>query len=121
MNKEMKTQLDRREFTLQAALLALAGVTITISGCGGDDPSNPDPPTSGDKVGTISANHGHGAFISAARLAQGGNIDLDISGTAGHPHSVQLSAAEVTQIAGGTTVSKNSSTNDGHNHLVTFN
>ncbi len=118
MNKETKTQLDRREFTLQAALLALAGVTITISGCGGDDPSSP---TSGDEVGTISANHGHTAVIAAASLTAGADIDLNISGTAGHPHHVLLSGSEVTQVAGGTRISKTSTTDDGHNHQVTFN
>jgi hypothetical protein len=123
MSKTKEILLDRREFTVRAALLALSGVTITVSACGGGsgNPNNPDPPSSGDKVGTISANHNHTAVISAARLAQGGDLDLDISGTAGHPHRVALTGAELTQIAAGTRVSKNSTTDDGHNHQVTFN
>ena len=48
--------LTRREFTVESALAMLAGVTITISGCGDDD--NPGstptpPPASGGKTGTV--------------------------------------------------------------------
>ena len=63
----MDRLLDRREFTAEAALAALAGVVITISGCGGggySSPSSPDMPApagggSSDESGTISNNHGH--------------------------------------------------------------
>lgn len=128
--KKKQSDLDRREFALRAALLALSGVSITVSACGGGggSPSTPTPPTtttppatSNDEVGSVSANHGHTAIITAAQLAAGGAVDLDISGTAGHPHRVQLSGDEVVQIRGGTRVAKPSSTDDGHNHTVTFN
>lgn len=123
--KEDPIRLDRREFTLQAVLLALSGVSITISACGGGGSSSPTsappPAGSGDKVGVISANHGHTAILRAAELAAGNAVNLDISGTAGHAHRVQLSSTEITQIAGGTRVTKVSSTDDGHSHDVTFN
>jgi hypothetical protein len=38
----------------------------------------------------------------------------------GHTHSLTLTAAEVTQIAGATRVSKESSSDIGHSHTVTF-
>ena len=117
--------LDRREFTLAAILTMLSGVTITISGCGSSSPNTPTPPTTqppvGDKMGTISANHGHVAVITAARLLAGQAISLDIQGTASHTHTVDLSAAEIVDIAGHQRVAKDSSTNGGHNHTVTFN
>jgi len=117
--------LSRRAFNEKALLLALAGVSVTISACGGGGDSNPSggtpPPASGDKAGTISANHGHTAVIRAAELAAGGDVNLDISGTSGHMHRVLLTGAQVTQIAGGTRVSKASTTDDGHSHDVTFN
>jgi hypothetical protein len=72
-------------------------------------------------VGTVSANHGHVAIIRAAELGAGASLNLDISGSAGHPHTVSLSASEVTQIAGGARVTKTSTTEDSHNHQVTFN
>jgi hypothetical protein len=129
----MKQTLDRREFTVAAVLAALSGVTITISSCGGSDTptSNPTPtpnpnptptpPASGDKSGSISGNHGHVAVITAAQLTAGGAVSLDIMGQATHPHTVSVSAAEVTQISQGAQVSKASTTNDGHAHTVTFN
>ena len=127
MNKAM----DRRQFTtLAAALAALAGVSITI-GCGGGGYS----PTSGggsgsggtggtgtgDKVGSISANHGHSAVITAARLSAGGDLSLDIHGQADHPHTVDFGAAELSSVAAGQKVSKESSTDQSHSHTVTFN
>ncbi len=117
--------MTRREFTLASALAMLSGVTITISGCGGGGGggiSNPTPPTNpGDETGSVSANHGHVAVITAAELAAGAALNLNIAGQAGHPHTVTLSAAEVMQIAGGARVTKTSTTVDSHNHQVTFN
>lgn len=64
--------ITRREFTVESILALLAGVTITVTGCGGSDsprsPMSPSPTTSGDVTGTISANHGHVATVTAARL-----------------------------------------------------
>ncbi len=110
--------IGRREFTLQSALAALAGATITISGC---DDANPAAPSGASSAGTISGNHGHSAVITSAELTARDAISLDIAGSAGHPHTVELSAAEVGQIADGMQVSKGSSTNDFHSHTVTFN
>lgn len=124
--KNEEIRLDRREFSLAAALAVLSGVSITVSACGGgsSSPTTPTPtptPSSGDKLGQISANHGHVAVITGAQLTSPTDINLDISGTAGHPHHVPLSAAEIGQIAGNTRVTKTSTTDSGHNHDVTFN
>ena len=118
--------LDRREFTVQAILAMLAGVSITISGCGGSDggTTTPNPPPSGgsgDKSGNVSANHGHTAVITSGQLTAGAAITLDIRGQSDHPHTVTLSAAEVTAIAAGTRVGKASSEEQVHTHTVTFN
>lgn len=127
-----KGTLDRREFTLAAALAALSGVTITITACGGGSgspaaPSAPPPATggggaAGDKTGVIGANHGHaGAVITAAELTAPRAITLDIRGTADHPHTVTLTQADVAAIAASTRVTKESSSDAGHSHGVTFN
>ena len=120
--------LDRREFTLQSAMAILSAATITISGCGGGSspaPSptpNPNPnPGGGDVTGTVAANHGHTASISAATLTAGNAIELDIRGGADHPHIVSLSAAEVMSIGARQRVSKVSTNDQGHSHTVTFN
>lgn len=114
--------LTRREFTVESALAMLAGVTITISGCGDDDKptTTPTPPVT-DKTGTVGTNHGHAATITAAQLTAGLALTLNIQGTAAHPHTVSLTQTEVTQISGGTRVEKISSTDNAHTHTVTFN
>lgn len=108
--------INRRDFTLQSALAILSAATITIS-CDDDTPTRP----STDVTGAVSANHGHQAVIERARLTGGGAITLDIRGSADHPHTVQLTAAEVGQIAAGQRVTKESSTDAFHSHQVSFN
>ena len=97
--------------------------------------STPSPTQSGDRVGAISANHGHVAVIESALLMAGGAVALTIDGSADHGHSVTLTAEQVSQIAGGARVARISSTaavraDDGygtggavapHDHTVTFN
>jgi hypothetical protein len=117
--------LTRREFTVEWVLAVLAGATITITGCGGDDNNNspgtnPTPQT-GDKSGVISANHGHTAIVTAATLASPTAVTINMRAQATHNHTLTLTAAEVTSIAANARVQKDSSTDDGHNHTVTFN
>jgi hypothetical protein len=120
------TELSRREFTLQSALAALAGVTITVTGgCGGGSPSQPSQ-NSGDRPGVVENNHGHSATVVAARLAAGAAFALDIQGGADHPHTVAIDATELALIANGAQVVKSSSTMNGgtfgtHLHVVIFN
>ena len=124
------TRLDRRQFTRLSLLSMFAGVTVTVTGCGGggggsNAPNNPTPPTqSGDKLATISSNHGHVVRITAAQMNAGGSVTLTLGGAVGvpdHTHSVDLTAAEVVTVRDGGRVSKTSTTGDLHEHLVTFN
>ncbi len=118
----------RRSLSVSAALALLGFPLITISACGGGgSPSAPNPPTTtvppapGDEVGNVAANHGHTASITAAQLQAGSGLSLDIRGSATHPHRIDVSGADVVAIRGGQRVSVNSTTEDGHNHSVTFN
>jgi len=132
MSESRKT-LGRREFTVASVLAVLSGVTITISSCGGgsSSPSTPSTPTptpnptpapgGGDKVGSISANHGHSAVITGAQLAAGNAITVLLTTGQGHTHTVSLSAQQVMQIAADTRVSQESTNDGGHSHTVTFN
>jgi hypothetical protein len=114
--------ITRREFTLESALAMLAGVTITISGCSDDSPDTPTSPTTDGNVnGTVSANHGHVATVTAAQITAAGALSLNIQGTATHPHTVSLSAEEVRNIGARQRVTKTSTSNDGHTHDVQFN
>ena len=125
--------LSRREFTLEWAMMVLSGVIITVTGCSDTSPSSPSPapapapspppaaPTPGAVQGSVSANHGHIATITAAELAGGSDIILQIQGDADHDHSVMLAASDLSQIAGGERVSRESSNDQAHTHFVTFN
>ena len=114
--------LTRREFTFEWALAVLAGATITITGCGDDDDPGTSPsPQAGDRVGVVSANHGHTAIVTAATLASPTSVTINMRAQATHDHTLTLTAAEVTSIAANARVEKTSSTDDGHNHTVTFN
>jgi hypothetical protein len=114
---------DRRQFTVGAILTLLTGITITMSACGDDDgPIAPSPTPGGSGItGSVSANHGHSVVVTGAQLSAGNVVTLDIRGTANHPHTVELTTGEVQQIAAGQRVAKESSTDDGHRHTVTFN
>jgi hypothetical protein len=113
--------IDRRQFTHAALMAMLAGVSVTIWGCG----SNPSSPSNG-RTGDVVGNHGHQAVITNAQLTGNNAITLDIRGSADHPHSVELTVAELNQIAGGQRLGKTSSTDPSssvgtHNHRVQFN
>jgi len=119
--------LDRRDFTVRSLMAMLGGVVVTVNGCGGggggnDSPTGGSPvPVAGGVTGAISSNHGHRATITAAQLSAGDMVVLSIRGDATHDHSVELSADEIVQIAGGQRVLKRSSNEDSHFHEVTFN
>ena len=107
-------------------MAVLSGAAITITGCGGGSsnpsgPSSPPPTGGGDKIGAISANHGHTAVVTAAQLAAGAAVIVELTLGNGHTHQATLSAAEVVSIAGNQRVSKQSTTAGGHDHTVTFN
>jgi hypothetical protein len=115
--------LTRREFTVETALAMLAGVTITITGCGGDNNSTAGPSgQSGNKAGSVSssAGHSHTAEITAAQLTAGNAISVTLVG-GDHTHTLALSQSELTQINAGTRVQKESSNDQAHTHFVTFN
>lgn len=126
-------KVDRRRFTQEASLAFLAGVSVTVSACGGggggggqtptSGTSAPTAPTaaSGSKSGQVSSNHGHQAVITAAQLQAGGAVQIDIAATAGHSHIVELPAQAVQQIRDGSPVLKDSTMTDAHAHTVTFN
>jgi hypothetical protein len=113
--------LSRREFTLESALAILSAATITITGCGDDDPGT-GPSGQGGEVGTISANHGHEITITSAQISAGAALmSLNIRGSATHPHTISLTSAQVASIGQNQQVSVTSTTEDAHNHTVTFN
>src|SRR5262249_3810517 len=116
--------VDRRGFVMGSLLAMLGGVTITLtsSACGGSSPTAPTPPPA-DKTGDITSNHGHVAVVTSAQQLEGGDVSLNIQGTASHNHVVTLTAAQIAQIRAGQKVSNDCSRSggSGHYHTVTFN
>ena len=123
--------IGRREFTVESVLALLAGVTITITGCGSSSSSSPTSPsttsttgittTPQDVTGTVSANHGHIATVTGAQITAANAVTLHIQGQATHDHTVALTADQIRSIGAGQQVSMISSTDVGHDHTVTFN
>ena len=111
--------LSRRQFTRESVLAMLAGVVITVTGCGDDDPTGPSGGS--DVSGTVSANHGHRATVTNVQITAANGVSLDIRGDADHPHTVTLTAAQVTQIGNRQQVAVTSTTENAHSHTVTFN
>ena len=122
---ESKT-LTRRVFTLEAALMVLAGCVITMSdACGKDDtPTTPTLPPA-DVTGVVSANHGHAAVVLAAQITAGNAVSVTIQGTAVHSHTVSLSQADLQTLKNRQPVTRDSSNDQSaafglHLHTVTF-
>lgn len=115
-------KLDRREFTLRSVAALLGGAAITLQGCGGSA-EGPVQPSYTDNVGNVVNNHGHTVTITALQLAAGGGVVLEIQGSSTHPHQIELTAAEILAIRGGSRVSKDSSPSPSgsHTHTVVFN
>ena len=113
--------LTRREFTLESALAILSAATITITGCGDDDDGPDSGPSGQDEVGTISENHGHSVTITSAQITAGGALTATLTTGNGHTHTIALTAAQVVSIGQNQRVSVTSTTDAGHNHMVTFN
>jgi hypothetical protein len=112
--------MDRREFAGRALMAMLAGVTVTITGCGSDNLASPSPPPS-DRTGEVTNNHGHVVTITSAQQMAGGNVTLSIQGTGSHDHLLELTAAEVSTIRAGNRLVKDCAMGRSHTHTITFN
>jgi hypothetical protein len=125
---EPLASMDRREFTLNAALAILAGCVITISdtACGSSSPAAPTaaptavPAAPADITGDVSANHGHIAVITGASITAGTAYSLDIHGTATHTHTLSISQQNLASLKSKQPVTMTSTTDASHSHTVTF-
>jgi hypothetical protein len=119
----MKT--SRHSFVLGSLGMCVAG--IVNAACGGDDAGD-DGNTGGSGGGggggacttTIGTNHGHMMTVSAADKMAAVDKTYDIAGGAGHSHTVEITAEEFADLAGGSELEVTSSTDAGHSHVVTI-
>ncbi len=109
----------RRQF-LQSTL-SIAGGALILTGCAEDSSGNPpaDGGTLTEVLTAIGANHGHVLVVSLADVRAGAEKTYDISGSAGHAHSVTLTSADFDVIAEHGTLTLQSTTGSGHRHSVT--
>jgi len=118
---QKSSKISRREFSAGSVMAMLAGVVVTVQGCGSGEGDPTSPSSGGDVTGVVSANHGHIAVVRSAQLMAGNAVMLDIRGNATHNHVVELSGDELRAIAAGQRVVKRSSNENSHFHEVTFN
>jgi hypothetical protein len=101
----------RRELLIGAASLAL------VPACNGGSTTSMSDAASGPScASTISANHGHVLSVPGADLAATRDHTYDIHGAADHTHSVTITQAELSTLAGGGVVSVMSTLSGGHAH-----
>ncbi len=136
VNVRKTRTIDRREFNQESLVALFSGVAITITGCGGGagaSPAAPTPPVAGPtppststdntergRQGSITNNHGHAAVLTSADFGAAGGVMLTIQGQADHPHMLELTEAELAAIEAGDSVSKGTTTAQGHEHTVSF-
>jgi hypothetical protein len=67
-------------------------------------------------------NHGHRAVVTAAQVAAGGAVRIEIQGESMHGHALDLSADDLARIRRGEVVTVLSAPGweDKHDHRVTF-
>jgi hypothetical protein len=105
--------------TRKAFLIQAVGGGWLLAGCGGGGGGNDDPVVPAGGCGaTISDNHGHALSIPAADLDSTTEKIYDITGSAGHSHSVTFTAAQLAQLKAGAAVDVTSSQTLGHDHRI---
>jgi hypothetical protein len=109
--------ITKRSFVRGSVGVCVAGVMTAA--CGGDDDDD-DTSSGGACTTQIASNHGHALTVSAADKMTGAAKEYDIKGSADHSHTVSLSAEDFADLASGTILIMNSSTDAGHEHEVTI-
>jgi hypothetical protein len=121
----MKT--TRQTFVWGALGVCTAG--LLSAACGGDDDDDNGTGGTGNTGGTgggnacgttIATNHGHQMTVSAADVGAAADKTYDIAGSADHSHTVELTAEDFADLASGTILVVDSSTDAGHSHEVTI-
>ncbi len=121
--------MDRKTFIQKTAGAMLIAIpAYSLLGCSGsendpDENPNPNPQGQADCLanGTTSAiggNHGHSLAVSKADVAAATEKTYSIQGSSGHNHNVTISAAQFTSLQSNTSISVNSTSNDGHSHSI---
>ena len=126
--------MDRKTFLKKTAgallLVAPAYALISCSSSSDDSGSNnnnnnnnnsdPGDCLANGTESSISNNHGHNLIVSKTDVSNATQKTYDIDGSAGHSHSVTVTAGNFTTLQGNQQISVSSTTGDGHSHSVTI-
>ena len=117
MQRPTDTTTPRRRVAFAAACLVTA---IGLSACGDDSPSTGGGDAGMSLTVTIASNHGHVANVTMADVTAAADKTYDIQGSAGHTHSVTVTAADFATLTNTGSVTITSTTAVGHSHAVTI-
>jgi hypothetical protein len=116
---QIRQIVSRRIVAALVLTLALGGAACS------DDNGNPNSPSSTtattDSTGVIANNHGHVAVVTLAQINAGNALTLNITGTADHSHTVDLTNDDVVRLRTRQRVERDSTLNNNHTHRITFN
>jgi hypothetical protein len=102
--------------TRREVLIGIAGMAL-VPACGPAGGGSPDAASSGPMCSSMIANnHGHVLTVPPSDLAAPADHDFDIHGSADHTHTVTITAAQFSLLAGGGTLSVTWSIGGGHTH-----
>ena len=121
----VKNGLNRRQFieNMGATVLGVA-LTSFLFACGFRNNTGKVVTGGNCANGTavaIASNHGHVLTVSAADIAAGVQKVYDIQGTAGHTHSVTLTASDFALLATNVNVLETTTSTLSHTHDITVN
>ena len=119
--------MKRAQFIKSIGATALIGLPILslVTSCynsGEDDPvpvvDDADCLANGTNS-SISANHGHSLTVSKDDVNNGVEKSYEIEGSASHPHTVTISSSQFNSLKSNTSISIDSTSNNGHTHSIT--
>jgi hypothetical protein len=120
MMETLNMTMTRKEF-MGTLLTGVATLTV-VEACGNSSPPPPgNPPGASCDNGTaadIADNHGHVLDVSKEDVKAGADKTYDIMGTAGHTHSVTITAADFARLAANTSIREISTIGANHSHVV---
>ncbi len=111
--------------TMGALLLVAPAYAILSCSSSSDDSGSNNNNNNGDPncldngtIANITGNHGHNLTVSKDDVSDGIEKTYAIDGSAGHSHSVTVTAANFITLRNNQQISLSSTTGSGHNHSI---
>lgn len=113
--------MTRNEFLRSVLGVGVGAATVAlVAGCGDDGAATADAGnTCTSPANQIGTNHGHTLTITLADVDAAVAKTYDITGTAGHAHTLTITPQQFMQIKEGRTLNIESSNGLAHTHTIT--